>query len=120
MNKCPICESKKFEVMELSCSECKMIYGGSFHMPPIARLGGEDVIIASKLILHGGNLKTMAEDMGITYPTLRKRVDSLMASFKELCDEDDNKISTILDDMEIEKINAKEGVRKIKDIKGET
>jgi hypothetical protein len=35
--------------------------------------------LAEQLLLSGGNLKKMGEDLGISHPTLRKRVDEMIS-----------------------------------------
>ena len=37
----------------------------------------EDLIIIKKLVLYSGSLKNLAESYGVTYPTVRLRLDRL-------------------------------------------
>jgi len=60
----------------MGCEYGRLHVEGAVYLPPLARLGGEDRRLAEGLILCGCNLKTLAERFEITYPTLRKRLDS--------------------------------------------
>ena len=76
-------------------------------------------MLAEQMILCGGNLKELAVDVGVSYPTLRKRVDDMIASLKELKEADDKVILSILAGIESGTISPEEGVRKIKEAKSE-
>ncbi len=45
-------------------------------------LDDEDIQFIKRLVLASGSLKTLAEEYGITYPTLRIRLDRLIEKVK--------------------------------------
>jgi hypothetical protein len=45
-------------------------------------LDDEDIQFIKRLVLASGSLKTLAEEYGITYPTLRIRLDRLIKKVK--------------------------------------
>ena len=57
--------------------------------------------------------------MGITYPTLRKRLDELIASLTAKRQEDEQQIEATLNQMESQAIKPQVGIRIIKEIKNE-
>ncbi len=118
MIRCPVCE-EGLEVTALSCPACKTEYGGKFYFPRLARLSVEERKLAEALILHGGSLKEMAAALEISYPTLKKRLAELSASLEAKQQEDEVRIDQIFSDIEAGKINAKEGIRVIREINGE-
>ena len=51
---------------------------GGFDLPPLARLAPEDQTFVLCFLQTGGNLKHMAKLYGVSYPTLRNRLDALV------------------------------------------
>lgn len=52
---------------------------GDFLLPALSRLGSEDQRFALAFILRSGSLKEMARLYGVSYPTVRNRLDELIA-----------------------------------------
>ena len=52
---------------------------GDFPLPALTRLGSEDQQFALAFILRSGSLKEMARLYGVSYPTVRNRLDELIA-----------------------------------------
>lgn len=50
-------------------------------------LSGEDLQFIKRLVLHSGSLKAVAEEYGVSYPTLRLRLDRLIAKLRVLDEE---------------------------------
>lgn len=92
---------------------------GDFNLPRLVRLSPENRRLAEQLLLSGGNLKNMGEDMGISHPTLRKRVDDMIRELQTLRQEDDKRIEDILGKIERGEIKPEEGLRHIKEVNGE-
>jgi hypothetical protein len=52
---------------------------GNFELPPLARLRSEDQVFVAAFIRAHGSLKQMEESFGISYPTIKKRLERLSA-----------------------------------------
>ena len=52
---------------------------GDFLLPALARLRSEDQQFALAFVLRSGSLKEMARLYGVSYPTVRNRLDELIA-----------------------------------------
>lgn len=115
---CPVCASK-VKISRLGCSGCGLALEGDFSLPRLARLPKEHQQMAEAFLLCGGNLKDLAVTLDVSYPTLRKRVDEMIAGLKDLKEKDKAAAETILADMEKGKIPAEVGIRKIKEMNGE-
>ena len=74
---CPSCAAV-LQVARLDCTECDTAVLGSFELPPLARLAPEDQTFVFCFLQTGGNLKHMAKLYGVSYPTLRNRLDALV------------------------------------------
>jgi hypothetical protein len=114
---CPLCPDKKMTVSRMTCECGRLHVDGEVHLPPLARLGADDCRLAEELILCSGNLKTLAARFDITYPTLRKRLNSMIERLQKERQRDQEKIEGILSQMEAGDLDPEEGVKRIEDIK---
>ena len=74
---CPSCKGL-LKVQRLTCISCETSVEGLYDQPVLAQLSGEDQAFILKLIKASGSLKEMASLYGISYPTVRNRLDSLI------------------------------------------
>jgi len=118
MTNCVFC-SYPLSISKLSCDGCKSDFNGTFSFSRLARLSIQDQKLAESLILSGGNLKDLAENLDLSYPTLKKRLLLLTQNMKNLKDLDERKIEEILEEIESEKIKPEEGIKMIKGINNE-
>ena len=80
---CPSCQGV-LKVQRLACDTCGTTVGGSFDLPILARLPEEDQAFIIRLIEASGSLKEMARVYGISYPTIRNRLDSLINRIEKI------------------------------------
>ncbi|HHD78442.1 MAG TPA: DUF2089 family protein [Epsilonproteobacteria bacterium] len=118
MTKCLIC-SHELTIERLSCEACQTHFEGKFHFPRLARLSTAEQQLTESLIVHGGNLKEMAESLDVSYPTLKKRLLELSNALHKHKKEDKQSIENILQSMETGELTAQEGIKLIREINGE-
>ncbi len=99
MQYCPICQAQT-EIARVHCSACGVGYDGGFGLPRLARLTPAHQHLAERMTLAGGNLKQVAAEMDISYPTLRKQVDALIAALQALRAHDAERTQRLLDEVE--------------------
>lgn len=75
--KCPSCQDD-LDIERLRCPKCQTLVEGHFRWPRLSRLGEADQQLVELMILASGSLKTVAKRLGISYPTVRKRLDELI------------------------------------------
>lgn len=85
----------------------------------LARLGPEEQHLVEEIVLASCNLKEVAQSLQISYPTLRKRLDSLIASMKTLRTSDEGQARKLLDQVEAGSLAAEEAARRIGEMNGE-
>ena len=56
---------------------------GSFPQNPFLRLGPEEQSLLLEYLLCAGRLKDLGPKLGLSYPTVRKRLDALIAAVRE-------------------------------------
>lgn len=118
MINCPVCKNK-LKLTRLDCGGCGLKMEGAFSLPRLARLPPEQMNLAEQMILCGGNLKDLSEIVGVSYPTLRRKVDELILILKEIGQQDADLVTKILEDMEKGTIKSEEGIRMIREVQGE-
>jgi len=78
---CPSC-SNGLNVSQLTCPSCSTQVSGMFSLPALVRLPEDDQAFILQFFLASGSLKEMASQLGISYPTVRNRLDDLIAKLK--------------------------------------
>ena len=74
---CPVC-SGDLTVTRLHCSSCGTAIEGEFSVGRFARLDREQMALLESFLRSRGNLREMERELGISYPTVRGRVDALV------------------------------------------
>lgn len=80
---CPSCSSG-LNVSQLTCPSCSTHVSGMFSLPGLVRLPEDDQAFILQFFLTSGSLKEMASQLGISYPTVRNRLDDLIAKLKTI------------------------------------
>jgi|GEM_PF-594759 len=53
---------------------------------PICRLSRADQDLITEMTLHSGSLKALAKSFGVSYPTIRRRLDELIERLRVIVD----------------------------------
>ena len=80
-NLCPYCAAA-MAVTRMACDRCTVSIDATFPMSRLASLPVEHQRFIEMFVLAGGNLKDMAEHVGVSYPTLRSRLDKVIESLR--------------------------------------
>ena len=80
---CPSCghvlRGKRFD-----CGECGTAVEGDFSFPTLLRLSPDDQEFVLYFVRSSGSLKALAKRYAVSYPTVRNRMDALIARLDEL------------------------------------
>lgn len=76
-NKCPSCSGKVI-VTELCCTDCKTSVRGTFELPVFASLSNEEESFLRVFLAARGSIKEVERQLGISYPTVRARLEALL------------------------------------------
>jgi hypothetical protein len=74
---CPVC-SGELTIARLHCRTCGTSLEGEFGVGRFGRLGAEQLALLESFLRARGNLKEMERELGISYPTVRGRLDALV------------------------------------------
>ena len=78
ISECPACKGATLQASVLTCTACNLKLEGQFEVSPLLRLNPEEQSFAIQFIKSGGSLKAMAKELGVSYPTVRNRLDSII------------------------------------------
>jgi hypothetical protein len=81
-NVCPYC-NEPMTVTRMTCHGCTVSVDASFPSPRLMNLPAEHQRFIEIFILAGGNLKQMAEQAGVSYPTVRSRLDKVIDALRD-------------------------------------
>lgn len=79
---CPACGTTP-QVTQLTCPACQTSINGQFDLPALMRLGPDDQQFILRFVRSSGSLKAMAAELGVSYPTVRNRLDDLIQRLEE-------------------------------------
>jgi hypothetical protein len=113
--RCPYCAGA-LRISKMTCEDCGMGLEGVFATPRLSRLTAEEQRFVELFVISSGSLKQMAEWLGISYPTVRSRLDKLIAHLKEEQGRDEACKQRILEDIEAGRIPPKQGMRMIENL----
>jgi hypothetical protein len=74
---CPVCSSE-LAVTRLHCRTCGTALEGDFSVGRFGRLSREQLALLESFLRSRGNLREMERELGISYPTVRSRVEALV------------------------------------------
>jgi hypothetical protein len=74
---CPVCSSD-LAVTRLHCETCGTTLEGDFSVGRFGRLNRDQTALLESFLRSRGNLRDMERELGISYPTVRARVEALV------------------------------------------
>ena len=77
IGRCPIC-SESLRVVRLECQACGTRLEGDFTLGRFHALGAEQLEFLETFIRARGNFKDVERELGISYPTVRSRLDAVI------------------------------------------
>lgn len=79
ITQCPCCGGM-LHISALQCSTCGVQIKNDFEPSKFDMLGGEQRAFLMAFLKNRGNMKTVQNELGISYPTAKKRLDDLLIS----------------------------------------
>lgn len=111
---CPACGSR-MHITELKCMKCNTIVQGDFPISKLISLSEEDHEFLMTFLRSRGNIKEVQERMGISYPTVKNKLDKLLASLGFYDEVEKPNRSEILNALNDGAISAEEAIAMIKE-----
>ena len=115
LSHCPIC-SDKLKAAKLKCNSCNTLIDNEFELSKFDYLNNEQLYFIEKFIKCRGNIKEVEKELGISYPTVRAKLDDVIESLGYSTKENKNikNNKDILISLEKGKISVDEAINKLK------
>ena len=86
---------------------------GSFSLPPLANLPAEDQIFVMAFVRCHGSIKDMEEMFGISYPTVKNRINRIAKQLEFVEIVDISSQEEVISELEQGDISAEEAIRRL-------
>jgi hypothetical protein len=90
---------------------------GRFELPPLARLSMDDQVFIIAFIQSHGSIKEMESVFGISYPTVKNRLNRIADTLSFVQIDPPSSKSEVLDQLDRDEISIDEAVQKLKGVK---
>ena len=108
-------QGKEVVVERVRVVESGIAIEGSFSLPPLANLSAEDQVFVMAFVRSHGSLKDMESLFGISYPTVKNRVNRIaqQLQFVEIV-AGSNEGEDVVDELERGEITVEEALRRLR------
>jgi len=90
VSSCPVCGGG-LTIHQLACDHCDLELKGRFGLPRLARLPRELQDVVEVFLKCRGNIKEMERELGISYPTVSRKLDAINLLLLSMEDPDSSK-----------------------------
>ena len=121
-SRCPVSGGELY-VSELTCEESGVVIRGKFRLPEQTKLDMEKQAFLKVFLRARGVISTVEKEMGVSYPTVRARLDNLLSELGLAPIKDDaiakrnEKKRQILLELEAGKLTPDQAKKKLKALK---
>lgn len=84
---CPSC-GDTLKVHTMHCTSCDTKIVGQYSLSPLMALREEEQAFVLDFVMCSGSLKQLASNMGLSYPTVRNRLDDIIARLQTAANEE--------------------------------
>ncbi|MCG8450594.1 MAG: DUF2089 domain-containing protein [Pirellulales bacterium] len=112
---CPYCQ-EAMTVSRMTCHACDVAIDAAFPTARLANLPTEHQRFIEIFVLASGSLKEIAEQTGVSYPTVRSRLDKVITALREEIGRTQKVKGNILDAVSEGKLSAETAAKLIKAI----
>jgi hypothetical protein len=90
---------------------------GRFALPDLARLSAEDQVFVAAFVRSHGSIKEMEQVFGVSYPTIKARLNRISAALEFVETEAAPSRTEILDRLKAGDLNPDEAIRELERLK---
>lgn len=115
ISRCPVCNSE-LTVARLKCDSCDTVIENNFRLSKFDYLSDEELYFTETFIRCRGNIKEVEKELGISYPTVRSKLDAVIKKlgYEAGADEQTVKRDEILKALENGEITAEQAISQLK------
>ena len=109
ISNCPVCDGQ-LEPVKLKCSSCEMAMEGRFSISKLGLLPSDQQQFVEAFLVARGNIKEVEKDLGISYPTVRKKLAEVVDALGYAPRADRQEQLEILDAIERGEMSPQDGI----------
>lgn len=115
ISRCPVCNGE-LTVVRLKCDSCETVIENRFHLSRFDYLSEEELYFTETFIRCRGNIKEVEKELGISYPTVRSKLDGIIKKmgYETRTDQENEEREAVLKALERGEITAEEAIAKLK------
>lgn len=120
IGKCPVC-GEPMQVTRLACNSCGSALEGHFDVCRFCQLSPEQQQFVEVFLTSRGNIREMERILGISYPTVRSRLDAIIEALGYSVDREREeagevqKRRSVLEALEKGELSVQEALKRIKE-----
>lgn len=115
LGKCPVC-GDDLEVTKLGCNNCYTNIEGNFSLCKFCKLTKDQKNFIEIFIKNRGNIKEIEKELGISYPTVRNKLEDVIVALGYSPKYTESKVDKkeILEKLSNEEISSEEAIKLLK------
>lgn len=115
LGKCPVC-GDDLEVTKLGCNNCYTNIEGNFSLCKFCKLTKDQKNFIEVFIKNRGNIKEIEKELGISYPTVRNKLEDVIVALGYSPKYTESKVDKkeILEKLSNEEISSEEAIKLLK------
>jgi hypothetical protein len=106
-------QGKPIVVERVRLADTDIAIEGTFSLPPLADLSAEDQVFVMAFIRCSGSIKDMEEMFGISYPTVKNRINRIAKQFEFVTIKKMSPKEDVIDALEQGDISTDEAIRRL-------
>ncbi|MDO4663232.1 MAG: DUF2089 domain-containing protein [Tissierellia bacterium] len=114
IDKCPNCDGE-LVITSYQCKKCGTEIRGYFERDKFSRLTSEEKDFIELFLRKRGSIKDVGEELGISYPTVRNKLDKVIKSLGGKVDNEQSRLD-ILNMLNNGEITAEEAKELLKEV----
>lgn len=112
--RCPACGQSDWEIAKLRCRSCQTTAEGAFGLSRLGSLSAEHQEFIEIFVRCRGNIKDVERELGISYPTVRGRLDRAIDALGFAAEDLAARRRKVLDALERKEMTAEEAVQALR------
>jgi hypothetical protein len=108
-------------ITEMACTKCKTSIKGAFELNELAALSQDELAFLKVFIAARGSIKEVEKCLGISYPTVRARLDALIKAMglSAPAENSGQRKAEIIGRLERGEIDAQAALKLLKELEGD-
>ena len=116
-DRCPNCGGG-LRAKVLTCCQCSLRIEGDIQLPRLARLPADLREFAELFLVAGGSLKQIAQTLGVSYPTVRQKLDRVIATLTTLRLDEQGSQLEVIERLERGDISPQQAAQQLRQLAG--